>query len=100
MESVDIDTSETNRRAIKPQQFQPQSRSKIRQQKLKITFIGYLVVSVFLALVQFIGVGFFTKGYLLSSKVLPNASKYTTNDFNTCMSPTKFDEAILLVTVA
>ena len=97
MESVDIDTSATNRRAIKQQQFQQQLRSKIRQQKLKVTFIGYLVVLVFLALVQFIGVGFFTKGFLLLRNVLPNVSECTTNDFNTCMAPARFDKAILLV---
>ncbi|KAI5951526.1 GPI13 [Candida jiufengensis] len=74
---------------------QPPTRSRIRHQKLKYTFIGYVIVLIFLAITQFIGVGFFTSGFLLSRNVLPNIS---TCDNNACMEPPpKFDKAIVLV---
>jgi phosphatidylinositol glycan class O len=75
--------------------IQLQTRSKIRQQKLKVTFIGYVIVLVFLAAVQFIGIGFFTSGFLLSRKVLPNISQCS-DEINSCLPP-KFDKTILLV---
>ncbi|KAK6457676.1 uncharacterized protein RJT20DRAFT_125489 [Scheffersomyces xylosifermentans] len=85
------------RRVFKQQQYQQQSRSKLRQQKLKVTFIGYVIVLVFLALVQFVGVGFFTKGFLLSRNVLPDVSECTDDESNTCMEEPRFEKAILLV---
>lgn len=77
--------------------IQVQTRSKLRQQKLKVTFIGYIIVLVFLAIVQFIGVGFFTSGFLLSRQVLPDISKCNSGEFNTCMLPAKYNKTVLLV---
>ncbi|KAI5964783.1 GPI13 [Candida pseudojiufengensis] len=71
----------------------PPTRTRIRHQKLKYTFIGYVVVLIFLAITQFIGVGFFTSGFLLSRTVLPNISSC---DNNTCLPP-KFSKAVVLV---
>lgn len=85
-----------SRQRIYKQQSQQLTRSKIRQQKLKFTFIGYLVVLLFIAAVQFIGVGLFTLGFLLSRQVLPNISECTDDQFNTC-GPARFDKAILVV---
>ena len=72
---------------------QTPTRARIRQQKLKYTFIGYLIVLIFLALSQFIGLGFFTLGFLLSRKVLPNIS--TCAD-GSCVEP-RFEKAVVLV---
>ncbi|EMG50615.1 GPI13 GPI ethanolamine phosphate transferase 3 [Candida maltosa Xu316] len=78
----------------KDPRLQPPTRTKIRQQKLKYTFVGYIIVLIFLAITQFIGVGFFTQGFLLSRNVLPDIS--TCQDQNGCVPP-RFDKAILLV---
>lgn len=73
--------------------IQVQTRLKLRQQKLKMTFIGYIIVLIFLAAVQLIGIGFFTSGFLLSRSVLPNIS--TCDDFG-CLPP-RYDKTILIV---
>lgn len=51
---------------------QQQVRSRLKHQKLRISFFGYIGVLLFLALLQFIGVFFFAKGFLLSRLVLPD----------------------------
>lgn len=60
---------DTRQRILNQNQFQ--ARARLRQQKLKLTLIGYNIVLVFLAGVQFIGIGFFTLGFLLQREVLP-----------------------------
>lgn len=57
-----------------PLQQQLQARSRLKHQKLKTSFVGYIVVLAFLAVLQFIGVYFFTLGFLLSRQVLPNVA--------------------------
>lgn len=79
-------------RIFKQQQVQQETRLRIRQQKLRYTIIGYIIVMVFLAILQFIGVGIFTLGFLLSRPVLPNIAEC--ND--TCL-PAAYDKTILLV---
>lgn len=59
---------EPQRRTLQP--FQ--ARSRLKHQKLKTSFVGYIVVLAFLAVLQFIGVYFFTLGFLLSRQVLPD----------------------------
>lgn len=92
------DDSLTNRSsppmASKDSRLQPPTRTRIRQQKLKYTFIGYIIVLIFLAITQFIGVGFFKEGFLLSRTVLPNISNCSQQI--DCMTP-RFEKAILLV---
>lgn len=80
-------------------QQQQQARTRIRQQKLKVTFLGYVVVLIFFALLQFIGLGFFTQGFLLSRQVLPNISECGdgSDDSNPCMHPAKFDKAVVVI---
>ncbi|CAI5756590.1 unnamed protein product [Candida verbasci] len=80
------------------------TRSKIRQQKLKYTFVGYIIVLIFLSITQFIGVGFFKSGFLLSRNVLPGIStchNIENGEINgdltsSCLSP-RFKKTILLV---
>ncbi|ODV79788.1 uncharacterized protein CANTADRAFT_21076 [Suhomyces tanzawaensis NRRL Y-17324] len=89
--------SPARQRILKQQQQSQQlARTRIRKQKLKFTFIGYLIVLVFLAIVQFIGIGFFTQGFLLSRQVLPNISECTNDQLNTC-HPARFEKAVVLV---
>lgn len=94
----DDDDSLTNRSspplASKDSRLQPPTRTRIRQQKLKYSFIGYIIVLIFLAITQFIGVGFFKEGFLLSRTVLPNISNCSQQI--DCMTP-RFEKAILLV---
>ncbi|GEQ71495.1 hypothetical protein JCM33374_g5179 [Metschnikowia sp. JCM 33374] len=80
-------------------QQQQQARSRLKQQKLKISFIGYTVVLVFLALLQFIGVFLFTKGFLLSRSVLPHISSCNTDvgSSSNCFAQPKFEKAVFLV---
>lgn len=79
-------------------QQQQQARTRIRQQKLKITFLGYVVVLIFFAILQFIGIGFFTQGFLLSRQVLPHISECNAaDDLNSCMRPAKFDKAVIVI---
>lgn len=68
---------EVRQRIFSQPQFQ--TRARLRQQKLRVTFIGYIIVLVFLAMVQFVGVGFFTLGFLLRRDVLPNVAEGTTD---------------------
>lgn len=75
------------------QQQQQQARLKFRHQKLKFSFIGYVVVLGFLAFLQAVGVFLFTKGFLLSRQVLPNIADCGSGD---CLAPT-FDKAVVLV---
>lgn len=79
------------RRAGLQQQQQLQTRLRLKHQKLKISFFGYVVVLVFLGVLQFIGVYLFTQGFLLSRQVLPNVA--------TCgeCPPATFDRAVVLV---
>lgn len=78
----------------KDPRLQPPTRTRIRQQKLKYTFVGYIIVLIFLAITQVIGVLFFKEGFLLSRTVLPNIS--TCKEQNDCMNP-RFEKAIFLV---
>lgn len=71
---------------------QQEARSRLKQQKLKVAFFGYIVVLGFLALLQFIGVYFFALGFLLSRQVLPNIAECTDG----CMAP-KFDKAVFVI---
>ncbi|KAK6201069.1 uncharacterized protein RJT21DRAFT_120041 [Scheffersomyces amazonensis] len=93
MESDQLESSGP-RRIVKQQQIQQQARSKVKQQKLKITFTGYVIVLIFLSIVQIIGVGFFTRGFLLTRNVLPDISDCSIN--NSCI-PAKFDKAVILI---
>ncbi|KAI5954048.1 GPI13 [Candida margitis] len=90
MQELDYDL---NKFRAPPRTAQPPTRSKVRQQKLKYAFIGYIVVLVFLAITQFIGVGFFTSGFLLSRDVLPNIADCGDNS---CVQP-RFEKAVILV---
>lgn len=78
-------------------QQQQQTKSRIKQQKLRITFLGYILVLICFATLQFIGVGFFTLGFLLSRQVLPNISECTGTQEDSCIQPAKFDKAVVLV---
>ncbi|CAK9440526.1 uncharacterized protein LODBEIA_P46000 [Lodderomyces beijingensis] len=71
----------------------PPTRARIRQQKLRYTFVGYIIVLIFLAITQFIGLGFFASGFLLSRKVLPDIA---TCDDGSCVEP-RFERAVVLV---
>ncbi|CAK7893859.1 GPI ethanolamine phosphate transferase 3 [[Candida] anglica] len=75
------------------QQSQSQGRMRIRQQKLKMTFIGYVMVLVFFGLLQFLGVLVFTQGFLLSRNVLPDISEVTSATAE-CAT---YDKMVLLV---
>lgn len=91
----EVSSLQYSRKALLQQQ-QQQARSKFRHQKLKLSFVGYVVVLVFLALLQAIGVFLFTKGFLLSRQVLPNIAGCGTALDAACVPPT-FDKAVVLV---
>lgn len=91
--TVEFGNGAARNRIFKQQQIQQETRLRIRHQKLHYTIIGYVVVMVFLAVLQFIGVGFFTLGFLLSRPVLPNIAECTDT---TCV-PAKYDKAIILI---
>lgn len=78
-------------------QQQQQTKTRVRQQKLRITFVGYVVVLLCFSVLQFIGIGFFTLGFLLSRQVLPNISECTGSQTDSCMKPAKFEKAVVLV---
>lgn len=80
-------------------QQQQQARSRLKHQKLKVAFFGYIVVLVFLAILQFIGVFLFSKGFLLSRQVLPNIAECSLGDGlnSACILPPKFDKAVVLI---
>lgn len=73
-------------------QQQQQARSRLRHQKLKVTFFGYIVVLAIFAVLQFIGVFLFTQGFLLSRQVLPDIAEHGAD-----REPAKFDKAVMLV---
>ena len=76
---------------------QGQSRTRLRHQKLKTAFIGYIVVLIFIAVLQFIGVLFFSQGFLLSRQVLPNVAQCVAEDgFRNCMTP-RFKKMVVVV---
>ncbi|RLV95788.1 GPI ethanolamine phosphate transferase 3 [Spathaspora sp. JA1] len=92
---MDLDTNAGNNTPLKQQtRISQQSRTLLRQQKLRYTFIGYIIVLCFLAITQFIGVGLFTKGYLLSRHVLPNIAEC---GVDSCIRPAKYDKMVFLV---
>lgn len=80
----------TQRMLLKQQQ---QARSRLRQQRLKVSFFGYLVVLVFFAVLQFIGIYFFAKGFLLSRQVLPNVAECGDDG---CLPP-QFEKTVIVV---
>lgn len=90
------------RRSILLQQIQQQQRvrTKIRQQKLKLTVIGYIIVLGFFVLLQMIGITIFTQGFLLSRQVLPNISHCevdSLSETSPCLQRPIFQKAIILV---
>lgn len=80
----------TKKITVKQQQ---EARSRLRHQKLRVAFFGYLVVLIFFAILQFIGIYFFTQGFLLSRQVLPDIA--TCSD-EQCVPP-KFDKTVMIV---
>lgn len=72
---------------------QQQARSRLRLQRLRISFFGYLVVLVFFAVLQFIGVYFFSKGFLLSRQVLPDLAECGDSG---CL-PAQFEKTVIVV---
>lgn len=92
MDLPPADAVRMRQRILKQHQTQTQTRTRMRQQKLRMTFLGYVVVLVFFAVLQLIGVGFFTLGFLLLRQVLPEVADCSAG----CVEPT-FDRAILLV---
>lgn len=89
---MDSDPAGQRYRKILLQQ-QQQARSRLKHQKLKVTFFGYIVVLTFFAILQFIGVFFFSQGFLLSRLVLLEVSECTDG---ACLTP-KFEKTVILV---
>ncbi|EGV61911.1 hypothetical protein CANTEDRAFT_125231 [Yamadazyma tenuis ATCC 10573] len=75
--------------------IQGTTRSRIRQQKLRITFFGYFLVLLFFASLQVISIVFFTQGFLLSREV-PDIISNCSDEVQACLVP-KFEKAIVLV---
>lgn len=74
------------------------ARLRIRQQKLKVTFYGYIIVLVFFFVVQLTGISLFTLGFLLSRQVLPIISECVLEDnSSTCFESPKYSKVVLLV---
>lgn len=92
MDLPPADAVRMRQRILKLHQTQTQTRTRMRQQKLRMTFLGYVVVLVFFAVLQFIGVGFFTLGFLLLRQVLPAVADCSAG----CVEPT-VEKVILLV---
>lgn len=91
----DLHPAEPVRKALLQQQLQV--RTKIKHQKLKSSFVGYIVVLTFLAVLQFIGVYFFTLGFLLSRQVLPNIALCAAeNGASNCMDA-RFSKMVVVV---
>ncbi|CAN3375844.1 GPI ethanolamine phosphate transferase 3 [Diutina rugosa] len=79
---------DTRQRILNQSQYQ--ARARLRQQKLKVTFIGYIIVLMFFAFVQFIGIAFFTSGFLLKREVSPIVSDIAPIDAS-------YDKAVVFV---
>ncbi|CAH2351546.1 GPI ethanolamine phosphate transferase 3 [[Candida] railenensis] len=79
------------------QKQQLQGRIRVRQQKLKMTFFGYIMVLIFFAMLQFIGVITFTQGFLLSRNVLPDIADSQLDPQLVMSTPPVYDKMILLV---
>lgn len=67
---------------------------KIRINKFKKSHLLYVVLLSCLAILQFISISFFTRGFLLSRNVLSNISNHT--DDSLILSP-KFDKLVILI---
>lgn len=92
---MDEPNTDAIRKALLQQQLQ--ARSKIKHQKLKTSFVGYIVVLIFLAVLQFIGVYFFTQGFLLSRQVLPNIALCVAEAGESNCMDAKFLKVVVLV---
>lgn len=80
------------------QKAQQQARNRIKQQKLKMTLFGYIVVLIFFAGLQFLGVLTFTLGFLLSRNVLPDVADAVVDPGLVMLGDTPmYDKMILLV---
>lgn len=75
-------------------------RLRLRQQKLRLTFIGYVVVLVMFSVLQILAVWFFALGFLLSRQVLPDIAECTASLVaaidDSCMPP-QFEKVVILV---
>lgn len=67
---------------------------KMRIQKFKKSHLLYVILLVFLAILQFISIAFFTRGFLLTRNVLPNISQF---DDNLPQLEPKFKRAVILI---
>lgn len=72
-----------------------ETRNRLRQQKLKITFFGYILVLISFAVLQVISTVFFTQGFLLSREVSSSISNCTVPE-SPCID-SKIDKTIILV---
>lgn len=90
--AVDFGQNLTRKASILQQQ--QQMRLRLRHQKLRVSLLGYVVVLVFFVVLQFIGVYFFSQGFLLLRQVLPEIAHC--NGTENCM-PAKFDKAVVFI---
>lgn len=75
-------------------------RIRLRQQKLQLTFLGYVVVLSMFTALQMIAVWFFTLGFLLSRQVLPDIADCVSSlqpIFDDSCMPPQFDKVVMLV---
>ena len=89
-------TQEQHERAFLLQQ-QQLARTRIKQQKFNLTYIGYLLIFTIFAVLQIIGVVIYTQGFLLSRQVLPDISECKESGVDYCMRPAHFKKSIILV---
>lgn len=74
-------------------QLQLQARHRMKHQRLRVAFIGYIIVLAFLATLQFIGVYFFTLGFLLTRLVLDTVALCPAEG----CEPAAFDRAVVVL---
>lgn len=93
MNSEELDPEEVRKRLLQ----QNNARFQIRNNKLRMTSILYIIIFSSITILQTISIAFFTRGFLLSRQVLDNYSTLNDTTFTDIKELHKFEKAVIII---
>lgn len=81
------------------QRSNPNSKVQVKNSRLRVASVLYTIIFLSISILQFIGIAFFTKGFLLSRQVLDNHSSLTDDIFANSSADQlqSFDKAVFVI---
>ncbi|KAH3682417.1 hypothetical protein WICPIJ_006603 [Wickerhamomyces pijperi] len=93
------DAEEVHKRLMSNNRSSRATKNQVRFSKLRLASVLYTILFLSIAILQFIALGFFTKGFLLSRQVLDNHSSLTDDVFSNSGAEQlrNFDKAVFVI---